>query len=86
MGMDLKKLDTVCYALAHCQLQIHLFNDYNATHFAFYDEWADYWDRLEEIYEGEIEATDEDVILVNELYDIVVGSGLIEEIADMITK
>ena len=84
--MDLEKLDAVCYVFAHCQMQIHLLNDYTSIQFGFYDEWSDKWDRLEEIYEGEIEPTDEDVALVNQLYDEVVRSELIKEIEDMIKK
>jgi hypothetical protein len=84
--MDLEKLDAVCYVFAHCQMQIHLLNDYTSAQFLFYDEWSDNWDRLEEIYEGEIEPTDEDVTLVNELYDTAVRLELVDEIADMLEK
>jgi len=84
--MDLEKLDAVCYVFAHCQLQIYLFDDYTTAQFNFYDQWSDKWDRLYEIYEGEIEATEEDVALVDELYDWIVRAELIDEIADMIGK
>lgn len=84
--MDLEKLDAVCYVFAHCQMQIHFLDDYTSTQFGFYDEWSDKWDRLEEIYEGEIEPTDEDLALVNQLYDQVVRSELIKEIEDMLAK
>jgi hypothetical protein len=84
--MDLEKLDTVCCAFAHCQIQIYFLNDYTTAQFNFYDQWSDKWDRLYEIYEGEIEATEEDVALVDELYDWVINSELIDEIADMIGK
>ena len=84
--MDLEKLDTVCCAFAHCQIQIHFLKDYTTAQFNFYDQWSDKWDRLYEIYEGEIKATKEDVALVDELYVWVVRSGIIDEIADMVGK
>ena len=84
--MDFKKLDAVCYVFAHCQIQIYFLDDYTSAQFLFYDEWSDKWDRIYEISEGEIEPTDKDVALVNELYDIATRLELVDEIADMLKK
>ena len=84
IASDSEKLNAVCYAFAHCQIQIHFLNDYTPAHFGFYDDWSDKWDRLNEIHEGEIEPTDEDVALIHQLFDEVVRSELIKEIVDMI--
>jgi hypothetical protein len=84
--MDKVKLDTVCYVLAHCQFQIDFLNDYDNSHFLFYDEWGQFWDRLEEIYEGEIEPNDDDVSVVNKSFDQAVALDLISEVSDLISK